>query len=140
MGGQDEQIFPILDHAYCQTWREGLCGLVAVEKNYIAVPYPHKYYYVSVEYLQEQCHGTSWFYWARTDLGWLETDLCAKNLDILPERLGDIHASDSRPLPIFEYCRQCHAAAGAVLSYMCNMSTDWLQRTHPGETSIFLPN
>ena len=51
MGGRYNHIVPILDHALCRTWSEGLYGRVEAAQYDVITPPPHNPYCVCINYV-----------------------------------------------------------------------------------------
>ena len=75
VGGRDDRIVPILDHALHLTCCEGLYGRVELVDNKIAAPPTHESDCVGDESFQDKFHETSLSYRACTDHSWFETNL-----------------------------------------------------------------
>ena len=74
VGGRDNHIVPVLDHAQCQTYYEGLCCHVKVAQHDVATPPPHKPDCVYVDSGKTERHGDSSLHGTCANIFGLETN------------------------------------------------------------------
>ena len=71
VGGWDECIVPVLDHARCESFREPLCRRVEVAQHDVPAPPTHEADRVCVNTCHEEGHGAAGPHQSRADVFWI---------------------------------------------------------------------
>ena len=116
MGGWDERIVPVLDHARCESLRERLCRRVEVAQHDVAAPPTHEADCVCVDTCHEEVHGAAGPHRSHTDVLWRESHLESHESGCGMQRCGDLSTADCGPCGSVENGDEVRVWGGSVLS------------------------
>ena len=115
MGGWDERIVPILDHAPCESFHERLCRCVEVAQHDVAAPPNHEADRVRVNTCHEEGHGAVGPHRLRADVFWRESYLGSHEGGCGAQRCSDLCTADCGPCSSVENGGKVRVWGGAVL-------------------------
>ena len=116
MGGWDERIVPVLEHAKCESFRERLCRRVEVAQHDVAEPPTHEADRVCVDTCHEEGHGAAVLHRLCADVFWRESHLGSYESVCGAQRCGDLRTADCGPCSSIENGDEVCVWGGAVLS------------------------
>ena len=116
MGGWDERIVTVLDHARCKSFRECLRRLVELAQHDIAAPPTHKVDRVRVDMCHELGHGAAGSHRSCNDVFWGESHLGTHDSGYGAQHHGDFGTTDGGPSCSVENGGKVCVWGGAVLS------------------------
>ena len=116
VGGWDERIVPVLDHARCESFRECLCRRVEVAQHDVAAPPNHEADRVCINTFHEKVHGAAGPHRSRADIFWRESHLGSHESGCGGYHCGDLRTADCGPCSSVENGGKVRVWVGTVLS------------------------
>ena len=116
VGGWDERVVPMLDHARGQSFRECLRRRVEVAQHDVAAPPTHEADCVRVDTCHEEGHGAAGSHRSCADVFWRESHLGNHGGGCGAQRRGDFGTADGGPSCPVENGGKVCVWGGAVLS------------------------
>ena len=132
MGGRDEHIVLVLDHARNESWSEALRLDVKLAEHGLYPTPSHNLDRVSVGTCHEEGHRAYGMHQLGAELFLCEYNLRDVDVYCSTEGRGDVGVADRNPLVLGEDTRERGLASGAVMSNICHAGPDGRRRTHHG--------
>ena len=116
MGGWDERVVPVLDHARCKSFRECLRRRVEVAQHDVAAPPTHEADRVHVDMCHEEGHGAAGPHRSCADVFWRESHLGSHESGCGTQCCGDFGTAVGGSSSSVENGGKVRVWGGAVLS------------------------